>query len=78
MNFPEQEYKDVFGGTIGQAEQKEYENNTLGLISGKSKAMEDYAIQNRGKSALKDSVKEVRTLNEKASAKAESKSPISP
>jgi len=62
---------------MGQAEQKEYEQNTIGLFSGKSKAMEEYAIQSRGK-GLKDSVNEVRSLNEKASAKAADKSPVSP
>jgi hypothetical protein len=61
---------------MGQAEQKEYEENTIGLLSGTSKAMEDYAHQSRGKS-LKDSVNEIRTLNEKASAKSEAKSPVS-
>jgi hypothetical protein len=77
VNFPEQEYKDVFGGTMGQAEQKEFEENTLGLYSGTSKAMQEYAQQSRAKGTLKDTVLQVRSLNEKAGAKAESKSPIS-
>jgi len=61
---------------MGQAEQKEYEHNAIGLLSGKSKAMEEYAIQNRGGKGLKDSVTEIRTLNEKASAKQVEKSSI--
>jgi len=60
---------------MGQAEQKEYEHNAIGLLSGKSKAMEEYAIQSRGK-GLKDTVTEIRTLNEKASAKHAEKSSI--
>lgn len=41
INFPEQEYKDIFGGTIGQEEAKEREHFQLDL-SGNSKATEEY------------------------------------
>jgi hypothetical protein len=39
VNFPEQEYKDFFGGTIGTAENQEMEKHRLGLFSGVSAAM---------------------------------------
>lgn len=34
VNFPEQEYKDVFGGTMGAAATAEREKHTIGLFSG--------------------------------------------
>jgi len=57
VNFPEQEYKDVFGGTIGQADEKDQKYHTLGLYSGKSKAMDDYIMQQRSKLTVKDVVR---------------------
>lgn len=36
VNFPEQEYTDVFGGTLGGAALKEREYHQAGVISGKS------------------------------------------
>ena len=36
VNFPEMEYKDVFGGTIGEKEKKDLEYYKIGLMSGKS------------------------------------------
>lgn len=47
-NFPEQEYKDIFGGTMGTAEQKEKEYFTLDF-NGHSKASQDWAKQQREK-----------------------------
>jgi len=47
-NFPDQEYKDIFGGTIGTAEQKEKEYFALDN-SGNSKATQDWAKQQREK-----------------------------
>jgi hypothetical protein len=38
VNFPEQEYKDIFGGTIGDREKKEMDYYKIGLINGKSQA----------------------------------------
>lgn len=78
VNFPEQEYKDIFGGTIGTAEIKEYEQYQLGLLSNKSKAMEDLTMKARTgpKASLKDTAQQVRTLNEKADVKLENKSSI--
>ena len=49
-NFPEQEYKDIFGGTIGTAENKERQYFALDL-SGKSQATQDWAQQQRDKAA---------------------------
>jgi len=41
VNFPNQEYKDIFGGTLGTAEKKELDYYKLGLLNGKSQAMLD-------------------------------------
>jgi hypothetical protein len=49
-NFPEQEYKDIFGGTMGTAEQKERDYFALGF-DGESKASKDYAKQQHEKAA---------------------------
>ena len=61
MNFPEQEYKDVFGGTIGTAAAKEAEHHQIGLFSGRSTAMNEYAAEKK-KSSLKAAVAEVDEL----------------
>ena len=42
MNFPEQEYKDVFGGTLGTAAAEELKKNTISLTTGKSTAITEY------------------------------------
>jgi len=63
VNFPEQEYKDIFGGTVGQSEKKDLEYYSLGLMSGKSKAMDDHILQARQK--VREAVKNVNTHNEK-------------
>lgn len=34
VNFPEMEYKDIFGGTIGEAEAKDMDYHKIGLLSG--------------------------------------------
>jgi hypothetical protein len=39
VNFPEQEYRDFFGGTTGTAESEEYERNRLGVFSETSNAI---------------------------------------
>jgi len=39
INFPDQEYKDIFGGTIGASEKKEMEYYQVSLLSGQSTAM---------------------------------------
>jgi hypothetical protein len=47
VNFPEMEYKDVFGGTLGDAERKELDFHKIGLMSGKSKAMMEHEQKER-------------------------------
>lgn len=42
VNFPEQEYKDVFGGTLGEAARKETEKHAVGFFSGVSSAMVEH------------------------------------
>lgn len=63
VNFPEQEYKDIFGGTLGTKEKNEMEYHRIGLLSGKSQAMQDHATKARSKSALKDAQHAVHTHN---------------
>jgi hypothetical protein len=46
VNFPEQEYKDFFGGTIGTAEAEEYERHRLDS-SGNSTAVRQHQSQKR-------------------------------
>lgn len=43
VNFPEMEYKDVFGGTMGNAAREEADKHQLGLFSNKSTAMFEHA-----------------------------------
>jgi len=57
VNFPEQEYKDFFGGTMGKKATEEREKHTLDL-SGSSKAIQEFQSQRRV-SRLSDAVKEV-------------------
>jgi hypothetical protein len=49
VNFPDMEYKDIFGGTLGEKEKKEKEYYQLNF-SGKSKATEDHQKAQRSKS----------------------------
>jgi hypothetical protein len=65
VNFPNQEYKDIFGGTIGDRDKKDMEYHQLSLYTGKSQAMLDQSVQERQKQALKDAVKDVQHHNEK-------------
>ena len=41
INFPDMEYKDIFGGTWGQAALEEKKKHALGFWSGKSQAMKE-------------------------------------
>merc|ERR1712151_1258426 len=61
VNFPEQEYKDFFGGTMGTKEGEEREKHTLSM-SGSSKAIQEFQSQRR-MARLSDVVKEVDSLN---------------
>jgi hypothetical protein len=47
VNFPEQEYKDVFGGTMGTAMGKELDRHQIGIFSGTSSAMNEYEAEQR-------------------------------
>lgn len=58
VNFPEQEYKDVFGGTMGTAKAAELDKYNISLSSGKSTGMMEYQ-------ALKAAAAEVDKLNKK-------------
>jgi len=64
VNFPEQEFKDFFGGTIGTAEKEDYEKHRLGMFGAPSKAMSDHASAQRVAN-LRGAVAEVNKLNEK-------------
>lgn len=45
VNFPDMEYKDLFGGNWGEQAKKEKEKNTLNFWTQKSKAMKEYKRQ---------------------------------
>lgn len=63
INFPEQEYKDFFGGTLGDAEKAERERHRLDL-SGRSQAMNDHDKARRmEKLKARDVVNQVNDLN---------------
>lgn len=47
VNFPEQEYKDFFGGTLGEAEKESYDHHTLSMTDGTSPAMHAHMAQKR-------------------------------
>lgn len=63
LNFPEQEYKDIFGGNWGEAELKDKEHHALGLFSGKSKAMQKH-IEEKRRHSLSGAVQEVKEHND--------------
>ncbi len=62
VNFPEQEYTDFFGGTVGAAKAADYEKHRIDVSSNQSQAMKEYASQKRA-SSLKDLAAEVDKLN---------------
>jgi len=62
VNYPEQEYKDFFGGTMGEAEAKDYQKHKLGLVSGESQAMQEHRATKRIQK-LRGAVQEVNELN---------------
>lgn len=63
-NFPEQEYKDVFGGTMGNALNAEYDNHKIHLFKNESTAMVEHQAALR-KASLKAAAAEVDGLNKK-------------
>lgn len=64
VNFKEQEYSDVFGGTKGAAEQEEINKFKYGLTSGTSQAEIEHHKKKR-KDELKTLVEEVDAINKK-------------
>ena len=64
INFAEQEYKDVFGGTIGNALQKETDYHNIHLTKGESTAMVDHQAEMR-KQSLRGAKAEIDGLNKK-------------
>ena len=51
VNFPDKEYKDIFGGNWGKAANENKEYHKLSFWTNKSKAMEDFDSKERkGKS----------------------------
>jgi len=66
VNFPEQEYTDIFGGTLGTAAAKEADRHKISLFSGKSTAMIEHAAEKRKSSlSLKAAASLVDNLNKK-------------
>ena len=63
VNFPEQEYKDIFGGTIGAAKAKEYEKYNMDAFTDQSEAIREHHSKRRMR--LSDVAKEVDDLNKK-------------
>lgn len=47
LNNKEQEYKDFFGGNLGEGERLSKEKHQLGLLTDKSKAMAEHQAQRR-------------------------------
>mmetsp|Transcript_14273 Transcript_14273/g.10320 ORF Transcript_14273/g.10320 Transcript_14273/m.10320 type:complete len:195 (+) Transcript_14273:326-910(+) len=61
VNFPQQEYRDVFGGTLGEGEKKEQSYYKPSFFSGESHASKDFQNLQRAKS-VKEAVKEANHL----------------
>lgn len=61
MNFPEQEYNDIFGGTKGAGLAKEYEKHRMDVFTEQSEAIRQHHSGRRMR--LSDVAKEVDTLN---------------
>jgi len=62
VNFPEQEYKDFFGGTVGEADKAEKEKFKLDFQGNTSQAIKQYQSEKRI-AKLRDVAKEVDSLN---------------
>jgi len=61
VNFPEQEYKDFFGGTIGAAKAKEMEKYRMDTFSDNSEAIREHHTTRRMR--LSDVAKDIDSLN---------------
>jgi hypothetical protein len=60
VNFPEQEYTDMFGGTLGEKEQADYEHHKLDLFGESSPAIRKYRAE---KSRARRANEELAELN---------------
>jgi len=67
VNFPEQEFKDFFGGTVGTAAGKEYAKHNMDIMSDQSDATREHHSKRRMR--ISDVAKEIDTLNDKPTAK---------
>lgn len=65
VNFPEQEYKDFFGGTLGEADAAEQQRYKLDLSGASSQAIQEFQSARRI-SKLKEAVAQVEELNKHA------------
>ena len=63
VNFPEQEYSDFFGGTVGTKEAADYEKHRISMSSNQSEAMQEYTANKRAQAKLSDLAAEVDKLN---------------
>ena len=63
VNFPEQEYKDVFGGTIGASKAKVYEKHSMDIITDQSEAIREHHSKRRMRAV--DAAKDIDSLNGK-------------
>ena len=61
VNFPDQEYTDMFGGNLGTAKAKEMERHRLDMWTDQSEATREFHSKRRMK--LSDVAKEVDSLN---------------
>ena len=61
VNFPEQEYKDIFGGTTGTAEAKEMEKHRMDVFTEQSEAIREHHSKRRMRAT--DVAKELDSLN---------------
>ena len=66
VNFPEQEYKDFFGGTVGASAAKEYAKHQLDMSGEESEAIREHHSKRRMR--LSDAAKEIDNLNDKPAA----------
>lgn len=57
LNFPDQEYKDIFGGNWGQGVEEERQKYKPGLIDGESKATREH------RKNMREAVAEVKKHN---------------
>ena len=61
VNFPEKEYKDFFGGTLGAAKAKEMERYRMDVFSDQSEAIREHHSNRRMR--LSDVAKDIDALN---------------